>query len=57
MVSDATDFYWDAFHIADEAADVSEHLPEVLVTYLHAVVLDVEDDVDVVSCERATHDG
>ena len=51
MVADATDFYWDAIHIADETTDVGEHLPEVLVTYLHAVVLDVEDDVDVVSCE------
>lgn len=51
MVSDATDFYWDAFHIADDTADVGEHLPEVFVAYLHAVVLDVEYEVDVVFCE------
>ncbi len=51
MVADATDFYWDAIHIADESADVGEHLSEVLVTYLHAMILDMEYEVDVVSCE------
>jgi hypothetical protein len=32
-------------------------LSEVFIAYLHAVVLDVEDDVDVVLYERASHDG
>ena len=51
MVADATDFNWHAIHIADESSDVGEHLSEVFVAYLHAMILDMEDDVDVVSCE------
>ena len=51
MVADAPDFHRDAVHIADETADVGEHLPEVLVAYLHAMVFYVEDEVDVVFCE------
>ena len=35
----------------DEATDVGKHLAEVFIAYLHAVVLNVEDDVDVVLCE------
>ena len=51
MVADATDFDGYAIHVADDTSDVGEHLPEVFVAYLHAMILDVEDDVDVVSCE------
>ena len=51
MVADATDFDGQAAHVADEAADVGEHLAEVFIAYLHAVALDVEDDVDVVFYE------
>ena len=51
MVADATDFYGYTIHVADDTADVGEHLPEVFVAYLHAMIFDVEDDVDVVSCE------
>ena len=51
MVADATDFYGYAIHVVDDTADVGEHLPEVFVAYLHAMILDVEYDVDVVSCE------
>ena len=51
MVADAPDFYRDATHVTDETSDVGEHLPKVLVAYLHAMILDVEDEVDVVSCE------
>ena len=51
MVADATDFDGYAIHIADDTSDVGEHLPEVFVAYLHAMILDVEDDMDVVSCE------
>ena len=51
VVADAANLDGDATHVADEAADVGEHLPEVLVAYLHAMVLDVEDEVDVVFCE------
>ena len=57
MVAYTTDFYGYTIHVADDTADVGEHLPEVFVAYLHAMVLDVEYDVDVVSCERASHDG
>lgn len=46
MIADAAD--GDAIHIADEAADVGEDGGEVFVTHLHAIALDVEDDVDVV---------
>lgn len=38
-------------HVADDTTDVCEHLPEVFVAYLHATVLDVEYEVDVVFCE------
>ena len=51
MVADATDFDGYAIHIADDTSDIGEHLPEVFVAYLHAMILDVEDDMDVVSCE------
>lgn len=51
MVADAPDFHRDAAHVADEAADVGEYLHKVLIAYLHAMVLDVEYDVDVVFCE------
>ena len=51
MVADSTDFYGYATHVADDTTDVGEHLPEVFVAYLHAMILDVEDDMDVVSCE------
>ena len=51
MVADATDFDGYAIHVADDTSDVGEHLPEVFVAYLHAMILDVEDDMDVVSCE------
>ena len=51
MVPDATYFDWYAAHVADDTSDVGEHLPKVFVAYLHAVVFDMEDDVDVVSCE------
>ena len=48
VVADATDGDRDAVHIADEATDVGEDGAEVFITHLHAVALDVEDDVDVV---------
>ena len=51
MIADTTDFYGYAIHVADDTFDVGEHLPEVFVAYLHAMILDVEYDVDVVSCE------
>ena len=51
MIAYTTDFYGYTIHVADDTADVGEHLPEVFVAYLHAVVLDMEDEVDVVSCE------
>lgn len=51
MVADTTDFYGYTIHVADDAADVGEHLPEVFVAYLHAMIFDVEDDMDVVFCE------
>ena len=51
MVADATDFYGYTIHVVDDTADVGEHLPEVFVAYLHAMIFDVEDDVNVVSCE------
>ena len=51
MVADAPDFYRDATHVTDETSDVGEHLPKVLVAYLHTMILDVEDEVDIVSCE------
>ena len=51
MVADATDFDGYATHVADDTSDVGEHLPEVFVAYLHAMIFDVEDDVNVVSCE------
>ena len=51
MVADTTDFDGYAIHVADDTADVGEHLPEVFVSYLHAMILDVEYDVDIVSCE------
>ena len=57
MVADAANLEGDAAHVADEAADVGEHLAEVFVTDFHAVTLYVEDDMDVVFCERASHDG
>ena len=51
MIADTTDFYGYTIHVADDTSDVGEHLPEVFVAYLHAMILDVEDDMDVVSCE------
>ena len=51
MVANATDFHRNAAHVADEAADVGEHLSKVFVAYFHAKVLDVEYDVYVVFCE------
>ena len=51
MVADSTDFYGYTIHVADDTADVGEHLPEVFVAYLHAMIFDVEDDMDVVFCE------
>ena len=57
MVAHTTDLYGYASHFSNEAADVGEYLSEVFIAYLHAVVLDVEDDVDVVLYERASHDG
>ena len=51
MIADTTDFYGYTIHVANDTADVGEHMPEVFVAYLHAMILDVEDDVDVVSCE------
>ena len=51
MVADATDFDGYAIHVADDTSDVGKHLPEVFVAYLHAMIFDVEDDVNVVSCE------
>ena len=51
MIADATDFDRYATHIADKTADVGEHLSKVFIAYLHTVVLDVEDDVDVVLCK------
>ena len=51
MIADTTDFYGYTIHVADDTSDVGEHLPEVFVAYLHAMIFDVEDDMDVVSCE------
>ena len=51
MVAYTTDFYGYTIHVVDDTADVGEHLPEVFVAYLHAMIFDVEDDVNVVSCE------
>ena len=51
MVANAAYFHRDAAHVADETADVGEHLSKVLATYLHAMVFDVEDDVDVIFYE------
>ena len=48
MVAYTTDFYGYTIHVADDTADVGEHLPEVFVAYLHAMIFDVEDDMDVV---------
>ena len=51
MVADTTDFYGYTIHVADDTADVGEHLSKVFVAYFHAMVLDVEYDVYVVFCE------
>lgn len=51
MIADTTDFDGYTIHVADDTSDIGEHLPEVFVAYLHAMILDVEDDMDVVSCE------
>ena len=51
MVADAADFHRDTAHVADETADVGEHLAKVFVTYLHAMILDMEYDVDIVFYE------
>ena len=51
MVPDSTNFDGYTIHVEDETADVGEHLPEVLVAYIHAMVFDMEYDVDVVFCE------
>ena len=48
MIADAANGDGDAIHVADEAADVGEDVAEVFITHLHAVALDVEDDMDVV---------
>ena len=51
MVADATYLYGNTSHFADETSDVGENLAKVPVAYLHTMILDVEDEVDVVSCE------
>ena len=51
MVADATDFDGYAIHVVDDTSDVGKHFSKILVAYLHAMILDVEYDVDVVSCE------
>ena len=51
MVANAADFHRDAAHVADETTNVGEHLAKVFVTYFHAMVLDMEYDVDVVFYE------
>ena len=51
MVADAANLHRDADHIADEPTDVGEHLTKVFVAYFHAIILDVEYDVDVVFYE------
>ena len=51
MVADATDLYGSTAYFADDTANVGEYLPEVFVAYLHAMILDMEDDMDVVSCK------
>ena len=51
MVADATDLYGSTAYFADNTADVGEYLPEVFVAYLHAMILDMEDDMDVISCK------
>ena len=48
MITNAADGDGDAVHVADEATDVGEDVAEVFITHLHAVALDVEDDMDVV---------
>ena len=51
VVADATDFDGYAIHVADDTSDVGKHFSKILVAYLHAMIFDVEDDVNVVSCE------
>ena len=51
MVAYTTDFDGYAIHVADDTSDVGKHFSKILVAYLHAMILDVEDDMDVVSCE------
>ncbi len=51
MVADAADGDRDAAHVADETANVGKHLAKVLVAYFHAMVFDVEDEVDVIFYE------
>jgi len=51
MVADAADGNGYAVHFADETPDVGEHLAKVFVAYFHAIVLDMEYDVDVVFYE------
>ena len=51
VVADTPDLYGNTSHFPDDATNVGEDLTEVFIAYLHAVVLDVEDDVDVVFYE------
>ena len=51
MIADAAYLYGNTAYFADDTADVGEYLLEVFVSYLHAMILDVEDDMDVVSCK------
>ncbi len=48
MIAYATDGYRYTIHLTDEAANVGENAAEVFVTHLHAIALDVEDEMDVV---------
>lgn len=51
MIANAAYLYGNTAYFADNTADVGEYLSKVFVSYLHAMILDVEDDMDVVSCE------
>ena len=51
MVADAADLYGNTAYFADDTADVGEYLSKVFVAYLHAMILDMEDDMDVISCK------
>ena len=51
MIADAADLYGNTAYFADDTADVGEYLSKVFVSYLHAMILDMEYDMDIVSCE------